>query len=56
MSKGSCGTWGPTGAKRAALAVARSILVLVYVLLTRQRETYHDLGGQYFDELRSSPP
>jgi transposase len=37
------------GAKRAALAVAHSILVLVYVLLTRQ-EGYHDLGGQYFDE------
>ncbi len=37
------------GAKRAALAVAHTILVLVYALLTRQ-EAYHDLGGQYFDE------
>ena len=37
------------GAKRAALAVAHSILGMVYVLLTRQ-EGYHDLGGQYFDE------
>src|SRR5262249_20809800 len=38
------------GAKRAALAVAHSILVQVYVLLTRPAEDYHDLGGQYFDE------
>jgi transposase len=37
------------GAKRAALAVAHSILVQVYVLLTRPEEDYHDLGGQYFD-------
>ena len=37
------------GAKRAALAVAHTILVLVYALLTRQ-DAYHDLGGQYFDE------
>jgi transposase len=37
------------GAKRAALAVAHSILMLVYALLTRQ-EGYHDLGGQYFDK------
>jgi transposase len=37
------------GAKRAALAVAHSILVLVYTLLIRQEE-YHDLGGRYFDE------
>jgi transposase len=37
------------GAKRAALAVAHTILVLVYAVLTSQ-EAYHDLGGQYFDE------
>jgi transposase len=37
------------GAKRAALAVAHSLLVMVYALLT-QRVTYHELGGQYFDE------
>jgi hypothetical protein len=30
--------------------VAHSILVQVYVLLTRPEEDYHDLGGQYFDE------
>jgi transposase len=38
------------GAKRAAVAVAHSLLVIVYVLLTREQEAYHDLGGQYFDE------
>jgi transposase len=38
------------GAKRAALAVAHSILVIVYALLTGEQASYHDLGGQYFDE------
>jgi transposase len=37
------------GAKRAAVAVAHSILVMVYALLTQQIE-YHDLGGHYFDK------
>ncbi len=37
------------GAKRAAVAVAHSILVMVYALLTQQTE-YHDLGNHYFDE------
>lgn len=37
------------GAKRAAVAVAHSILVIIYHLL-RNRGTYHDLGGNYFDE------
>jgi len=37
------------GAKRAAVAVAHSLLVMVYALLT-QHATYHELGGQYFDE------
>jgi transposase len=37
------------GAKRAAVAVAHSLLVIVYALLT-QEVTYHELGGQYFDE------
>jgi transposase len=37
------------GAKRAAVAVAHSILAMVYALLTRQ-EAYHELGGHYFDE------
>jgi transposase len=37
------------GAKRAAVAVAHSLLAMVYALLT-QRVTYHELGGQYFDE------
>lgn len=37
------------GAKRAVVAVAHSLLVMVYALLT-QHTTYHELGGQYFDE------
>jgi transposase len=37
------------GAKRAAVAVAHSLLVMVYALLT-QRVTYRELGGQYFDQ------
>jgi hypothetical protein len=37
------------GAKRAIIAVAHSILVIIYHLLTRQ-EPYRDLGGNYFDE------
>jgi transposase len=37
------------GPKRAAVAVGHSILVIVYHLL-RDRGTYHDLGGNYFDE------
>jgi transposase len=36
------------GAKRAAVAVAHTLLVMVYALLTQQ-QTYHELGGQYFD-------
>ncbi len=37
------------GAKRAAVAVAHSILVIVYHILTKH-ETYRDLGVTYFDE------
>jgi transposase len=37
------------GPKRAAVAVGHSILVIVYHLL-RDRGTYEDLGGNYFDE------
>lgn len=37
------------GKKRAILAVAHSILVIIYHLL-RDRTPYHDLGGNYFDE------
>lgn len=37
------------GANRAAVAVAHTLLVMVYALLTQQ-VTYHELGGQYFDE------
>jgi transposase len=38
------------GAKRAAVAVAHTLLVIVYALLTRQLEGYQDLGTNYFDE------
>jgi len=37
------------GAKRAAVTVAHSILVIVYHMLS-DRCDYHDLGGNYFDE------
>ena len=37
------------GAKRAALAVAHTIVVIAYHLLTR-RQPYQDLGADYFDE------
>jgi transposase len=37
------------GPKRAAVAVGHSILIIMYHLL-RDRGTYHDLGGNYFDE------
>jgi transposase len=37
------------GKKRALVAVAHSILVIAYHLITRQDE-YRDLGGAYFDE------
>lgn len=37
------------GAKRAIVAVAHSILVIAYHMLSRQ-EPYRELGGNYFDE------
>jgi transposase len=37
------------GAKRAIIAVAHSIVVIIYHLLTRQ-EPYRELGSNYFDE------
>jgi transposase len=37
------------GAKKAAVAVAHSILVIAYHILSR-REPYRDLGPNYFDE------
>jgi transposase len=39
------------GSKRAIVAVAHSILVIAYCLLSRQ-EPYRELGGDYFDRLR----
>ena len=39
------------GRKRALVAVAHSILVIAYCLLSRH-EPYRELGGDYFDRLR----
>jgi transposase len=39
------------GSKRAIVAVAHSMLVIAYCLLSRQ-EPYRELGGDYFDRLR----
>src|SRR6266566_1162594 len=38
------------GKKRAAVALAHTLLIIVYHLLA-QEEKYQDLGGTYFDEL-----
>jgi len=40
---------GRRGKKRAIVAVAHSILVIAYHMLSRA-EPYHELGGNYFDE------
>jgi transposase len=37
------------GAKRAAVAVAHSLVVMIYHMLSRH-EPYHELGGDYFEE------
>ncbi len=37
------------GPKRAAMAVAHSILVIIYHVL-RERTAYRELGGNFFDE------
>jgi hypothetical protein len=39
------------GKKRAAVAVAHSILVIAYHLISRH-EPYRDLGDDYFDQKR----
>jgi transposase len=39
------------GKKTAVIAVAHSILVIAYYMLNRH-EPYHDIGGNYFDELK----
>src|SRR5688572_24411132 len=39
--------WLPAAAEKAAVAVAHSILIIVYHLLT-EGTVYHDLGGNYF--------
>jgi transposase len=42
---------GRRGAKRAAVAVAHSILVIAYYLIKR-KEPYREMGGDYFDKRR----
>ena len=42
------------GSQRAAVAVAHSILVIAWHLLSTA-EPYNDLGGDYFDRRRNSP-
>ena len=37
------------GSKKAAVAVGHSLLLIIYHLL-RDHSSYHDLGGNYFDE------
>jgi len=37
------------GKQKALVAVAHSILVIIYVVMSRQ-EVYRELGGNYFDE------
>jgi transposase len=37
------------GAKRAAVATAHSLIVMIYHMLSRH-EPYHDVGGDYFEE------
>lgn len=44
---------GRRGKKRAIVAVAHSILVSSYYMLSRH-EPYHDLGGTYFDERKQA--
>ena len=40
------------GAKRAIMAVAHSLIVIVYHL-QKNRANYHDLGGNYFDRIHA---
>lgn len=42
---------GRRGKKRATVAVAHTILVIAYYLLER-KESYHELGSDYFDKRR----
>lgn len=42
---------GRRGKKRAVMAVAHSLLEVIYHLLKNPQLEYHDLGGNYFDEL-----
>lgn len=53
ISQSSIG--GPSRAKRAAQAMVHTILVVIYALLTQEQESYHDLGGHYFDGARPAP-
>jgi transposase len=44
---------GRRGKKRALVAVAHTILVIIYHLLKNPEATYQDLGPEYLDRLRS---
>jgi transposase len=39
------------GKKKAVIAIAHSVLVIAYYMIKRQ-QSYQDLGGNYFDELK----
>lgn len=40
------------GKKRAIIAVAHSLLIVIYCIV-KQARTYHELGGNYFDQLHA---
>jgi transposase len=42
---------GRRGKKRAVVAVAHTLLEVIYHLLSNSQSTFHDLGGNYFDTL-----
>ena len=42
---------GRRGKKRAVVAVAHTLLEVIYHLLRQPESTFHDLGGNYFDTL-----
>ena len=42
------------GKKKAIVAVGRSILIIVWHLLSDDQARFHDLGADYFDKRRGS--
>ena len=43
------------GTKKAIVAVGRSILVIIWHLLSDPEARYHDLGSDFYDQPRSTP-